>query len=145
MHAETLYGQTPNLLEDTLNFTDGELGVLDEATADFLTTWPDYKTELAAAGIAKNKRITHASIPGIFFLKSLRPQVEGSSRAITTLSMVGILAEPWEEWQERRLREISAFGQVVSIGPVEKTILAISETEKGEEPGVSGVLERVWG
>lgn len=129
--AELIYGETPTILEDSLSMEDGELGALDEATVDLLTAWPGYKAELTSVGITKNALVTHPDIPGIFYCRKLRPKPEGSARAITTASLVGILAD---EWEERRLREISAFGQQISVGPLEKIIIVTTAQETGEDP-----------
>lgn len=129
--AELIYGSTPTILEDTLSMEDGELGALDEATVDLLTAWPGYKADLTTAGITKNALVTHPDIPGIFYCKALRPKPEGSARAITTASLIGILAD---EWEDRRLREISAFGQQISVGPLEKIIIVTTAQETGEDP-----------
>lgn len=129
--SELIYGATPTILEDSLSMEDGELGALDEATVDLLTAWPGYKAELTTAGITKNALVTHPDIPGIFYCRKLRPKPEGSARAITTASLVGILAD---EWEDRRLREISAFGQQISVGPLEKIIIVTTAQETGEDP-----------
>jgi hypothetical protein len=132
--AELIYGETATILEDTLTVTDGELGSLDEATVDLLTTWPGYKADLTSVGLTKNALSTHPDIPGIFYVRNLRPKPEGSARAITTVSLIGIMAATWEE---RRLREISAFGQTISVGPIEKIIIVTTAQETGEDPDES--------
>jgi hypothetical protein len=137
MNSELLYGSTATILEDTLTVTDGELGSLDEATVDLLTAWPGYKADLATVGLTKNALSTHPDIPGIFYVRNLRPKPEGSARAITTVSLIGIMAATWEE---RRLREISAFGQTISVGPIEKIIIVTTAQETGEDPDTAGTV-----
>jgi hypothetical protein len=129
--SELIYGETATILEDTLTMNDGELGALDECTVDLLTAWPGYKADLTAVGLTKNALSTHPDIPGIFYVRNLRPKPEGSARAITTVSLIGILANAWED---RRLREISAFGQTISVGPIEKIIIVTTAQETGEDP-----------
>ena len=138
MISEIIYGSTPEILEDSLNFDDNEIGALDEGTVDFLTTWPGYAAELLGAGVEKNERLIHASVPGFFFVKKFRPKPDGSARAIVTVSLIGQLGALTEDdWEERRLREISAFGQIVSVGPLEKVIIVTTASETGEDPETS--------
>lgn len=137
MNSELLWGAVPQIMEDSLEIDDGDLGALDEGTVDVLTAWPLYKPGLAALGLVKNQLVTNSEIPGEFWVQRYRIRREGSALAVVTVSIVGFLAD---DIDDRTLREISAFGQTVSIGPIEKTIIEISPGE-GIDPATGDPVE----
>lgn len=129
MNKEIIWGETPFELEDTFSLTDGELGVLDTATVEYLCAFPAYIFDLSAnAGIEKNELYpdhgTH------LWVKSISVKKEGSARCTASISIIGQA----DGWDERRLRSISAFGEVVSIGPIEKVVIVTTASETGEDP-----------
>jgi len=137
MNSELLWGAVPQIMEDSLEIDDGDLGALDEGTVDVLTAWPLYKPGLTALGLQKNELVTNSEIPGEFWVQRYRIRREGSALAVVTVSIVGFLSDAIEN---RTLREISAFGQSISIGPIEKTIIEISPGE-GIDPATGDPVE----
>jgi hypothetical protein len=129
MNKELIWGETPFELEDTFSLTDGELGVLDTATVDYLCAFPAYIDDLFINGsIEKNELYPEAGTH--LWVKNISVKKEGSARCTATLSLIGQMAG----WDERRSRVLSAFGAVVSIGPIEKVIIVTTASETGEDP-----------
>ena len=125
--AELIYGEVPMEIEDSMTVTDGAGGEVDELKVDYLCTWPTYTDELAYAGIIKNDPFPDVDE---FWVKGFSVKKEGSARCVVTVNSLGMIGG----FVERRLRSISAFGQVVSIGPIEKIILVVTDGEAGTDP-----------
>lgn len=137
------------LIEDSLEFTDGELGELDEASFEWYIPYVIEPTDGSSletgltAGIRKNELCDFLLFKGQFFVRSMRFKQLGSQIGIATISCVGQSRILSGQWQERRLREISAYGQMVSVGPIEKVIIVEEETEGIDpETGNPAVVKR---
>lgn len=129
MNKEIIWGETPFELEDTFSLNDGELGTLDTATVDYLCAFPGYIDDLYInASIEKNELYPEHGTH--LWVKNISVKKEGSARCTASLSLIGQAVG----WNERRLRTISAFGEVVSIGPIEKIIIVTTAAETGEDP-----------
>ena len=125
--SEIIWGETGYEIEDSLRVTDGDTGEADELSVDYFCQWPNYKSELLGIGIEKS-----ALWPGIseFYVRTLSARREGSSRCIVSIAAAGMSGG----FSERRRRTISAFGQVVSIGPIEKIIIVTTLDETAVDP-----------
>jgi hypothetical protein len=132
--AELIYGATPFELEDSFQVTDGGDGELDELAVDYFCAFPGYKAELTAAGITKYDPYPDAAG---FWVTNLRAKKEGSGRCVVSVSCAGMSGG----FAARRRRTISAFGQVVSIGPIERVILVTALDETGKDPETGAPVE----
>jgi hypothetical protein len=90
---------------------DAEEGALDTVTQDYLVAWPNWRSSLASQGVVKN-----AAFPGYsrMFVASFDVEQEDNARAIVSVRGTGLLSEEGD----KRIREVSCQGRVVSIGPI---------------------------
>lgn len=133
-------------MEGSLSFDDGELGELDEASFDWFIPFLMDSGSINVAlttGIVKNTLCAPLNDVGVFFTRSISFKREGIEYGIATVNAVGQARNTLANWQERRLREISAYGQMVSVGPIEKVIIVEEETEGIDpETGNPAVVKR---
>ena len=144
--SEIVWGELPQELEDSFVVTDGQLGELDNASIDFLTNSSVSISEsLEEYGFVKNLRVNYPKIAleGLFFVVNFEKKTQGSFSVIS-VNMIGQAgANIGGTFNQRRLREISAYGQMVSVGPIEKVIIVEEETEGIDpETGNPAVVKR---
>lgn len=131
---EIRWGTAPFEIEDTLDVQDGDLGELDVASIDILVEFgaamPSIREQLNSLGFPKGVVATYAPLSSIgqFFTQGWTTRRQGGF-GIASVSLIGMT----DEFEERRLRELSAFGQMVSVGPIDGVQIAV--------PGV-GLAER---
>jgi hypothetical protein len=123
--SEIIHGSPPfHLQEDEI--AEGGLGELCSLSAEILVEWARRNEDAAALGYTRHQPID--GYPAMFVeginWKKTGALGEGSVRG-AGLSYAG----------ERRKRRLSVAGQVVSIGPLERYIIAWDENEKGAEVG----------
>lgn len=132
--AELVWGETGFEVEDSLRVADGDLGEIDELAVEYFCQWPNYKQELLQIGIEKGK-----VFPGVdeFYTRTMAARREGSERCVVSISAAGMSGG----FAARKKRTISAFGQIVSIGPIEKVILVTQADETGIDPETGDPVE----
>lgn len=86
-------------------------GSLDTVLQDYLVGWPGWRGSLASLGISKNQ-----PLPGYarVFANAFDVTQEDEARAICTVRGIGLLGITGD----KRTREISSQGRVISIGPI---------------------------
>ena len=125
LDPEIIHGSLPFILQED-EISEGGLGELDSLSAEVLVEWARRHEDATALGYTRHTAIDgyHAMfVEGINWKKS-GALGEGSVRGVG-LSYEG----------ERRKRRLAVAGQVVSVGPLERYIVAWSETEEGAEVG----------
>ena len=134
--AEITYGNFPLLL-DAGNGTIAPDGTLDTDTIEVLCESAAWPNQMAELGYARYQKVPGAH--AMFVEEFSRGSLAGNLVEVTA-RIVG-LREPGE----KRKRIISAGSQQISIGPVEKTIVAWVEGEIGDDDGtpVEEVRRRV--
>lgn len=112
---------------------DMPVGVLDTATVSYLTSFSGWREQLASLGIAK--RMVHPGFPGMY-VKDFKTQQDGDLRKVT-LPLEGVLTSNGD----KRVRTISAFGSIISIGPIEKVHI-VDEADGVDEDGNAVTAQR---
>lgn len=132
---------TQHLDGDQIN--DMAPGLLDTGKVNYLVPMPAWKAALADIGIEKGK--AYSEIEDLF-IKDMKLTDLHAGHATVDISLEGIL----DGNGDKRLRTISAFGSVVSIGPIEETQIVIDgQDEAGDDirrrvPKVNNVGEPVY-
>lgn len=108
--AAHFYGTLP-LSINPRRESEGEDGALDSVSQDYLVAWPGWRAALSGAGVVKN-----ALFPGYtrMFVAGFEVEQEDDTRAIVSVRGTGIL----HATGDKRVREISSQGRIVSLGPI---------------------------
>ncbi len=110
MDLTHFYGTLPMSINPRRE-SEGEDGALDSTAQDYLVAYPGWRASLGTAGIVKN-----ALFPGHtrMFVSSFDMEQEDDGRAIVSVRGTGLLGTEGD----KRIREISSQGRVVSLGPI---------------------------
>lgn len=132
--SEIVWGESGYEMEDSLRIYDGELGEIDELAVEYFCQWPLYRQELLVLGIEKGKMF-----PGVaeFYTQRMAARREGHGRCVVSITALGMAGG----FKERRKRTLSAFGQMISIGPIEKVILVTQMDEVGKDAETGEAVE----
>lgn len=123
----------------------GPAGQPDRIELEYDVVWPDYETSLRVIGVRVEQPLP---VPReTFFVEGFpRAEQDGESRGIVSVVALGLRAGAGD----KRRRRVSAFGQVLAIGPIEEvaddpkyetivTPSGSSERWNINDPGVSVV------
>jgi len=91
--------------------SEGEDGSLDSTAQDYLVAWPAWKAALTGESLVKNE-----IFPGHtrMFISSFEVEQEDEARCIVSVRGIGLIGSEGD----KRIREISSQGKVVSVGPI---------------------------
>ncbi len=142
MNENIHHGALPLLLEgQTVNDTD--VGQLDTSSVQYLVNFSTWKADLAAVGVTKGA--AYAAEVGLW-VKDMSRKREGDN-ALVDIALEGVLAGNGD----KRQRRISAFGSVVSIGPIQDTQVIVEgqtdeagDTVRRRVPKVNNLGEPVY-
>jgi hypothetical protein len=111
----------------------GGPGALDSVNVDIQCT-EDWEAECTALGYTHLRRI-----PGFtsVWVQTLDDEPDGGSVRVRA-SCVGLARAG-----DKRQRTISAAGQQISVGPIERTVLVWSDDEQGEDAETGDPVEKV--
>lgn len=112
IHPGTIFHGTLPLSLGPRRESESEDGGLDNVYQDYLVAWPGWKAALTGAGLTRN-----ALFPGYtrMFVSGFDVEQEDADRAIVSVRGVGIIAP---DPADKRVREISSQGRIVSLGPI---------------------------
>ena len=132
--AELIWGESGFEVEDSLRISDGDLGEIDELGVEYFCQWPGYRQELLELGIEKGRLF-----PGVaeFYVQGMQARREGFGRCIVSIVGLGMAGG----FKERRKRTLSAFGQMISVGPIERVILVTQMDEVGRDAETGDPVE----
>lgn len=131
VEAELIYGAYPFITAGPRGSLGG-LGELDSVATEMMCG-PDWEGDAGSLGYTHLRKI-----PGYhsMWVQTLDPNPDGETLNEVTAQCVGLMKNG-----EKRKRFLSAAGQEVSVGPVEKVVLVWSNDETAEDPEGGGTVE----
>jgi len=115
MDAIIRYGSLPMRL-DGERISDAPAGALDQSSVRYLAPYPGWKAALSGEGISKGSQ--YAGQLGLW-VKDFKLQGICGDTAEVEIALEGLLSGNGD----KRIRKISASGNVISVGPLEKIIV----------------------
>lgn len=119
------YGELP-LVVGGFKPVEADIGELDTLNFDLLVAEP-WRTSATAAGYGRGVKITAGGYHSMW-VQSRAGEQESEDTAQVAILCVGLL-----DAGDKRKRVIAAAGKVVSVGPIEKTVLVVNREESGTD------------